>query len=87
LYDVVIVGGNLAGASAAISASLRGLNVALIERNKQPFMPAHCGEAIHTDILEYFDLNNLDYMKNPINEIIINVGSKQYDIKLKSLSK
>ena len=83
MYDVVVVGGNLAGTSSAISASLRGLKVALVEKNKQPFMPAHCGEAIHTDILEYFNLNNLDYTKNPINEVIINVGSKQYDIKLK----
>ena len=58
MYDVVIIGGNLAGSSAAIYASSKGLNVALVERNKQPFQPAHCGEAIHKDTLEYFNLNS-----------------------------
>jgi len=85
MFDVIVIGGNLAGTSSAINASSRGLNVALIEKNKEPLMPAHCGEAIHTDILEYFDLNTLNYMKNPITEIVINVGlKKKYAIKLKN---
>lgn len=85
MFDVIVIGGNLAGASAAINASSRGLKVALVERNKQPFSQAHCGEAIHKDILEYFDLYNLKYIKNPITEVIINIGfKKKYDIKLKT---
>ena len=84
MFDVIVIGGNLAGSSAAINASSRGLNVALVERNEQPFSPAHCGEAIHKDILEYFDLYNHDYIKNPIMEVIINVGIKKYDFKFKT---
>lgn len=84
MYDVVIVGGNLAGSSAAIYASSKGLNVALVERNKQPFQPAHCGEAIHKDTLEYFNLYNIDFIKNPILKNIINVGPKKYEIIYKS---
>jgi len=85
MFDVIVIGGNLAGTSAAINASSRGLNVALVEKNEQPFSPAHCGEAIHKDILEYFDLlHNHDYIKNPIMEVIINVGIKKYNYKFKT---
>ena len=85
MFDVIVIGGNLAGTSAAINASSRGLNVALVEKNEQPFSPAHCGEAIHKDILEYFDLlYNHDYIKNPIMEVIINVGIKKYNYKFKT---
>ena len=37
VFDVIVIGGNLAGSSAAISASNEGVNVALVERNKEPF--------------------------------------------------
>ena len=57
MYDIVVIGGNIAGASAAIKAASEGVKVVLVERNKEPFNPAHCGEAI-TDITA--DLLNLD---------------------------
>jgi len=84
MHDVVVVGGNLAGTSAAVHAASKGLNVVLIEKNKKPFLPAHCGEAIHKDTLEYFNLYNFEYIKNPILKTIINVGNKEYDIEYKS---
>ena len=40
MFDVIVIGGNLAGASAAINAAEKGANVALVERHKEPFSPA-----------------------------------------------
>ena len=83
MYDVVVIGGNLAGTSAALAAASKGLNVALVERNKHPFQPAHCGEEIDIEILRFFDLYNLNYTKNHIKKFIINVGVKEYDFEFK----
>lgn len=81
MFDVIVVGGNLAGASAAINAASRGVSVALVERNKEPFNPAHCGEAIDEITLEIFDLNNLNFAKNKIRKL--NIGPKQYILEFK----
>ena len=86
MFDVIVVGGNLAGASAAISAASRDLKVALIERNKKPFFPAHCGEAIDMQTLKWFNLYDLNYLKNPIKEIIINVEFKKIKLKYRDPS-
>ena len=37
-YDVVVIGGNLAGTSAAINALEKGASVAVIEKNLQPYL-------------------------------------------------
>jgi len=83
VFDVVVIGGNLAGSLAAINAAENGVSVALVERHKKPFFPAHCGEAI-TDVTA--DLLNLDKMgcpKNEINEVIIKMSYyKEYHFKL-----
>ena len=46
MFDVVVIGGNLAGASAAIKAVENGLKVALIERIRNhyflPVMEKFC---------------------------------------------
>jgi len=84
MYDVVVVGGNLAGTSSAIHAASKGLKVALVEKNKEPYNPAHCGEAIHLDTLNYFDLYDMDYIKNPILTTIINVSEKEYALSYKA---
>ena len=47
MYDIIIIGGNLSGSTAAINAVKKGLKVAIIERHKEPFTPPHCGEAIY----------------------------------------
>lgn len=52
-FDVVIVGGGLAGLSSAIHLSKFGLKVSLIEKNE---FPKHkvCGEYISNEVLPYF---------------------------------
>jgi digeranylgeranylglycerophospholipid reductase len=87
MFDVVIVGGNLAGVAAAIHAAKKGVNVALIERNKEPFFPAHCGEATDKVTASILNLDNIGCPKNEIKQIKINVSSiKEYNFKLKKNS-
>jgi len=83
MFDVVVIGGNLAGSSAAINASNKGVNVALVERNKEPFYPAHCGEGIDDVTSEMFGLDKIDFTKNRISNIIVNIASKEYTFELK----
>ncbi len=84
MFDVVVVGGNLAGASAAIKAAEKGVSVALVERNKKPFFPAHCGEGIADITAELLNLDKIGCPKNEITNIVINVSSKKYTLKLKN---
>ncbi len=58
-YDIVIVGGGLAGLSAAIHLSKGGLNVCLIEKNE---FPKHkvCGEYISNEVTPYLNWLGLD---------------------------
>ena len=82
MFDVVVVGGNLAGAFAAINAAEKGVSVALVERRKEPFFPAHCAEAIPDVTYDMFNLDKLGCPKNQINKIIINISSKEYVFNL-----
>ena len=66
-FDVIIVGGGLAGLTSAIHLSSRKKRVLLIEKNEYPKHKV-CGEYISNEVLPY--LNSLGI--NPINE-----GAKQ----------
>ena len=66
-FDVIIVGGGLAGLTSAIHLSKRKKRVLLIEKNEYPKHKV-CGEYISNEVLPY--LNSLGI--NPINE-----GAKQ----------
>ena len=78
MFDVVVIGGNLAGTTAAINAAKEGINVALIERNKEPFYPAHCGEMLTNVETQLLELDRIGCKKNEINKIVINISSKEY---------
>jgi digeranylgeranylglycerophospholipid reductase len=83
MFDVIVIGGNLAGASAAINAAEKGVNVALVERHMEPFSPAHCGEGIADVTGELLDKINCP--KNEINFVQINVSTfKEHLFKLKT---
>ncbi len=85
MFDVVVIGGNLAGASAAINAAEKGVNVAVIERRKEPFSPAHCGEGIADVTGELLELDKINCPKNEINLVHVNVSNfKEYFFKLKT---
>jgi len=60
---IIIIGGGLAGLTAAIHLSKRGLRVILIEKNS---FPKHkvCGEYISNEVLTYFD-----WLEININEL------------------
>ena len=83
MFDVIVIGGNLAGTSAAINAAVKGASVALVERNKEPFFPAHCGEGIDEFTLETYGLNKIDFSRNSIRKVILNIGTKVYILESK----
>ncbi len=83
VFDIIVIGGNLAGASAAINAAKSGANVALVERHKEPFNPPHCGEAMADVTYNFLELGKIDCLKNQINSLVINIsGIKEYNFKL-----
>jgi digeranylgeranylglycerophospholipid reductase len=85
MFDVIVIGGNLAGASTAINAADKGVNVALIERHNEPFFPAHCGEGVADVTAELLELDKINCPKNEINLVQINVSNfKEYLFKLKT---
>jgi flavin-dependent dehydrogenase len=57
-YDVIIVGGGLAGLVSAVHLSKKGLSVLLIEKNEYPKHKV-CGEYISNEVLSY--LKALDF--------------------------
>jgi flavin-dependent dehydrogenase len=62
-YDVIIVGGGLAGLTSALHLSKKGLSVLLIEKQEYPKHKV-CGEYISNEVLPYLkalDFNPFDY--------------------------
>ena len=83
MYDIIIIGGNLSGASAAINAAKKGVKCALIERHKEPFLPAHCGEGIADVIGDFLELDYIKCKKNQIDTITISLSDlKKYNFRL-----
>ena len=58
-YDVVIVGGGLAGLTSAIHLSKFGVNVLVIEKNAYPKHKV-CGEYISNEVLPYLNYLGVD---------------------------
>ena len=75
MFDIVVIGGNLSGTFAAINAAEKGVRVALVEKHKEPFFPAHCGEAIDDVTAEFLQLDEIGCPKNEINKVIVNVST------------
>lgn len=61
-FDVIIVGGGLAGLSSAIHLSKQNLCVLLIEKNSYPKHKV-CGEYISNEVLPYLDFLDIDVFK------------------------
>lgn len=62
LKEVLILGGGLAGLTAAIHLSKLGIQVTIIEKNKYPKHKV-CGEYISNEVLPYFDWLGIDIAK------------------------
>lgn len=61
--EVLILGGGLAGLSAAIHLSKLGLQVTVIEKNSYPKHKV-CGEYISNEVLPYFEWLGIDILKS-----------------------
>ncbi|TDD94875.1 NAD(P)/FAD-dependent oxidoreductase [Flavobacterium cellulosilyticum] len=69
--DVIIIGGGLAGLTAAIHLSKFGLEVTIIEKNEYPKHKV-CGEYISNEVLPYFeylDVKMADLMPSVITKM------------------
>jgi flavin-dependent dehydrogenase len=62
VYDVVIIGGGLAGLSAAIHLRKNDFDVMLIEKNDYPKHKV-CGEYISNEVLPYLDFLEINVFK------------------------
>ncbi len=84
-YDVIIVGGGLAGLTSAVHLSKKGLSVLLIEKNEYPKHKV-CGEYISNEVLPYLkalDFNPFDYgAKNIVEFTLSTPGSRSVSTKL-----
>ncbi|HEY0087770.1 MAG TPA: FAD-dependent oxidoreductase, partial [Candidatus Lokiarchaeia archaeon] len=83
MNDIVIIGGNLSGTAAAIKAAEKGVNVVLVEKNKEPFDPAHCGEMLFDFETEPLNLDKIGCPKNEIDNVILYVPPREYTFKFK----
>lgn len=83
MFDIIVVGGNLAGINAAINAAERDVSVAVIERNKEPLYPARCGEGI--DSVTWRLIEDTGCSKNEIKRIKINISSWETSFLLNQL--
>lgn len=68
-FDVIIVGGGLAGLSGAIHLSKANLSVLVIEKNKYPKHKV-CGEYISNEVLPYLKFLDID---------VFSLGAKKID--------
>lgn len=55
-YDVIIVGGRIAGSTASLFASKGGLDVLMIEKRQEIGSPVQCGEATTEDTFKTIDI-------------------------------
>ena len=61
-FDVIIIGGGLAGLSSAIHLSKNKLSVLVIEKNEYPKHKV-CGEYISNEVLPYLTFLGIDVFK------------------------
>jgi len=84
-YQVIIVGGGLAGLTSALHLSQKGINVLLIEKNAYPKHKV-CGEYISNEVLPYLQSLGFDPFefgaKNITDFTLSTPGSRSISIKL-----
>ncbi|MGB5319241.1 NAD(P)/FAD-dependent oxidoreductase, partial [Eudoraea sp.] len=83
LFDVIIIGGGLAGLTASIDLSEKGHKVLLIEKDKYPHHKV-CGEYISNEIIPYLNKLGISLAKSiPIDTLqISNLQGKALETKL-----
>ncbi len=68
MYDIIIVGGGLAGLVSSIQLSKGGKKVLLIEKKRYPFHRV-CGEYISNEVRPFLESIGLDFSKLGVKEI------------------
>lgn len=79
MYQVIIIGGGLAGLTSAIHLSKKRLDVLLIEKNRYPKHKV-CGEYISNEVipyLEYLDFDPFEHGAIKINRLTISTSSSK----------
>lgn len=77
MFDVVIIGGGLAGLINSILMSRAGLNVALLEKKTYPFHRV-CGEYISNEVIPFLENHGLfpnEFEPSSINELALSSTS------------
>lgn len=86
-YNVIIVGGGLAGLTSALHLAKKGLSVLLIEKNEYPKHKV-CGEYISNEVIPYLkalDFNPFDYgAKKIVNFTLSTPKGRSISTKLPS---
>lgn len=84
-FDVIVVGGGLAGLTSALHLSKKGASVLLVEKNKYPRHKV-CGEYISNEVLPYLkalDFDPFDFGAIDIVDFKLStVGSRSINSKL-----
>ncbi|SDH01340.1 NAD(P)/FAD-dependent oxidoreductase [Psychroflexus sediminis] len=68
IYDVIIIGGGLAGLTSAIDLSINGFEVLLIEKDEYPKHKV-CGEYVSNEVLPYLKRLGVDISKTKADQI------------------
>jgi menaquinone-9 beta-reductase len=68
MYDIIVIGGGLAGLVCSIQLSKGGKKVLLIEKKKYPFHRV-CGEYISNETRPFLESIGLDFVKLGVKEI------------------
>ena len=84
-FDVVIVGGGPAGSMAARHAAIGGLDVLLLEKDRDIGVPVRCGEAASDEGLRIFVEPQERWIKSVINRIrLISPNGTKIEFNLKA---
>ncbi len=78
MFDLVVVGGNISGLSAAINAAERSVSTVVIERNMEPLYPPRCGEGTDAVTWRLFEVEGCS--RNEINSIKVNITDSWSDV-------
>jgi menaquinone-9 beta-reductase len=85
VYDIAILGGGLAGLTAALHLSKSNYKVVLIEKNEYPHHKV-CGEYVSNEVLPYLNSLGVDPVAKGAKQIdtlvLFNASGKQVQVKL-----
>lgn len=76
-YNIIIIGGGLAGLTAALHLSIQNLSVLVIEKNRYPFHKV-CGEYVSNEVLPYLKSLNIHPLASgakQIDELLLSTRS------------